>query len=127
MKQNIDKIESEILYNNYEHAKDIITYTYNGLYSKERNIQKSFEITSLCASKGDEDCKVRLAYLLTFENTHKDTKRAFKIIKSLIKKKNPAAISLLGYYYFKGVHIDRNIKKALFCFKSKIIRGGRNG
>lgn len=122
LKQNIQLVEQEMLYGNFTNSKEIISYSYYGLYMKEKNIQESFQITSLCASEADEACQVRLAYLLTFDSNNKDYNRAFKIIKHLIAKKNPAAISLLGYYYFKGIEVTKSVKKALFCFKSNIKR-----
>jgi len=122
MKQTIMNNQVKTIFDDFGNVKDMITYLYYGLYMIKKNKQESFELTSLCAADNNEDCQVRLAYILTFDQKRKDTARAFKLIKTLVSKNNPAAISLLGYYFYKGIQIDKNIKKALLCFKRTIIR-----
>lgn len=117
MKENIERSEMEILQGNFENVRDIVTYTYNGLYMRDKDPRVSFEYTSMCAAQGNESCEVRLAYLLTLDEGYKDYARAFKLIKTLVGRNNPAATSLLGYYYYKGIEVERSVKKALFCFK----------
>lgn len=117
IKNEIKRLSSQDILEYDDSIIPLINYSYYGIYLVEKDREQSFRLTELCALNGSLKCKTRLAHLLTFEKQHINHQRAFGLIKELVKENVPSAISLLGYYYFNGVIVNKSVKKAILCFK----------
>lgn len=56
MAESIATMEADVAQNDFKNIKDVVSYTYYGLYMKQKDVGISFDLTQQCAASGNLEC-----------------------------------------------------------------------
>lgn len=89
----------------------------NGDENFKRDTLKSIKCLEPCIKKGEAKAKILLSRIYASQNNEKNNKKAFKILKELVKEENAIAAGDLGVLYKYGIGCRLNFNKARKWFK----------